>query len=51
MDPFRRRPLLALDDGAAPMQALRVRCRVGMEAEEQQRVTLYGLTDNTKLVR
>jgi hypothetical protein len=41
MDPFRRGPLLALNYGAAPMQALYVRRRDGMEAEEQQRVALY----------
>lgn len=43
MDPFRGGPLLAFDDGAAPVQTVRV-CRcIRVEAEEQQGVTFYGL--------
>jgi hypothetical protein len=41
MDPFSCGPLLAFDDGAATVQALRVCCCIRVETEEQQGITLY----------
>jgi hypothetical protein len=40
MDPFSGGPLLAFDDGAAPVQAVRICCCIRVETEEQQGVTL-----------
>lgn len=41
MDPFSGGPLLAFDDGAAPVQAVRICCCIRVETEEKQGVTLY----------
>jgi hypothetical protein len=41
MDPFSGGPLLPFDDGAAPVQAVRICCCIRVETEEQKGVTLY----------
>lgn len=41
MDPFSSGPLLAFDDGAAPVQAVGICCCIRVETEEQKGVTLY----------
>ena len=49
MDPLWRRPFLAFDDRAAPMEAERVRHSIDVEAEEEHRVTFHRFHCNKQI--
>jgi hypothetical protein len=49
MDPLRRRPFLAFDDRAAPMEAERVRHSIDVKAEEENRITFHRFHCNKQI--